>query len=29
MPTADADGARLYYEREGDGEPVLFVPEAG
>jgi len=29
VPTADADGVRLHYERDGRGEPVLFVPEAG
>lgn len=29
MPTADAACARLRYESDGRGEPVLFVPEAG
>lgn len=26
MPTAKLDGVEIYYEREGAGEPVLFVP---
>ncbi len=25
MPLADADGARLFYEREGAGEPLVLV----
>ncbi len=29
MPTATNDGVSLFYDREGSGEPVVFVPEAG
>lgn len=29
MPTATNGDVSLYYEREGSGEPVVFVPEAG
>ncbi|MFB6135829.1 MAG: alpha/beta fold hydrolase [Halobacteriaceae archaeon] len=29
MPEATRDGVRLYYETEGDGETVAFVPDAG
>ena len=29
MPHADADGARLYYEVHGDGEPLLIHPGFG
>ena len=27
MPFADADGARLYYEESGTGDPIVFVHE--
>ena len=27
MPFADADGARLYYEETGTGDPIVFVHE--
>ncbi|MDF9747363.1 alpha/beta fold hydrolase [Natrinema salsiterrestre] len=29
MPTASNGSVSLYYDREGGGEPVVFVPEAG
>ncbi|WP_255170912.1 alpha/beta fold hydrolase [Natrononativus amylolyticus] len=29
MPTARNDGVALHYERDGNGEPVVFVSEAG
>ncbi|MEY7852142.1 alpha/beta fold hydrolase [Natrarchaeobius sp. A-rgal3] len=29
MPTATNGSVSLYYDREGDGDPVVFVPEAG
>ncbi|PCR89083.1 alpha/beta fold hydrolase [Natrinema ejinorense] len=29
MPTASNDGVSLYYDRAGEGESVVFVPEAG
>ena len=29
MPTASNGSVSLYYDREGEGEPVVFVPEAG
>ena len=29
MPTATNDGVSLYYDRQGEGEPVVFVPGAG
>ncbi|AEH36021.1 alpha/beta fold hydrolase [Halopiger xanaduensis] len=29
MPTATNGSVSLYYDREGDGAPVVFVPEAG
>ena len=29
MPTATNGAVSLYYDREGDGPPVVFVPEAG
>lgn len=29
MPRAQNDGLELYYERVGDGETVVFLPEAG
>lgn len=29
MPRARNDGVELYYERVGDGETVVFLPEAG
>ena len=29
MPYANADGARLYYEVDGDGEPLLMIPGFG
>lgn len=29
MPRASNDGVDLYYERVGDGETVVFLPEAG
>ncbi|QRV17017.1 alpha/beta fold hydrolase [Haloterrigena salifodinae] len=29
MPTASNDGVSLYYDRAGEGDPVVFVPEAG
>lgn len=29
MPTARNDGVELYYEAEGDGETVAFVPDLG
>ncbi len=29
MPTASNESVSLYYDRAGEGEPVVFVPEAG
>ncbi|WP_247003477.1 alpha/beta fold hydrolase [Halosolutus gelatinilyticus] len=29
MPTAATGSVSLYYDRQGDGDPVVFVPEAG
>ncbi|WP_435334523.1 alpha/beta fold hydrolase [Haloarchaeobius sp. TZWWS8] len=29
MPTVDRDGTSLYYETDGEGETVAFVPDAG
>lgn len=29
MPTATNDGVSIHYDREGSGEAVVFVPEAG
>ncbi|WP_459810771.1 alpha/beta fold hydrolase [Halopiger thermotolerans] len=29
MPTASNGSVSLYYDREGDGAPVVFVPDAG
>jgi len=29
MPTVTRDGVALYYESEGDGEPVVFVEDVG
>ncbi|ELZ21966.1 alpha/beta hydrolase fold protein [Haloterrigena salina JCM 13891] len=29
MPTVSNDGVSLYYDRAGEGDPVVFVPEAG
>lgn len=29
MPTASNGSVSLYYDRAGDGDPVVFVPEAG
>ncbi|TYT63996.1 alpha/beta fold hydrolase [Natrialba swarupiae] len=29
MPTATNGSVSLYYDREGDGDPVVFIPEAG
>lgn len=29
MPHADADGARIWYETAGDGEPLLLIPGFG
>lgn len=29
MPTTSSDGVSLHYETDGEGEPVVFVPDAG
>ncbi|WP_435360103.1 alpha/beta fold hydrolase [Haloarchaeobius sp. DFWS5] len=29
MPTVDRDGTELYYETDGDGETVAFIPDIG